>query len=394
MRYTHNTVLQKFTTNVLYAGVLSLLIAFSTTTTFSQALNVKDASNNSLLYVMPGAAGNLAKVGIGGVTSPSAALHIAGNEGIIATGTWLSGTVSNLGAGTRLHWYPKKAAFRAGYVDLAQWNDANIGDFSTAMGYATTASGVYSTAMGDGTTASGNASTAMGYSTTASGNESTAMGYATTASGNYSTAMGDGTTASGDWSTAMGPYVSTNSQAGSFIIGDHSTTTTTNSSAANEMTMRFAGGYRLFSNTALSTGVSLASGGNSWGTISDSTKKENFKHVDSEGMLRNVSTLHLGSWNYKGQDPAHFRHYGPMAQEFFSAFGHDCIGTIGNDTTIASADIDGVMMIALQALEQRTAELQEQNTEIRKENADLRVRLAKVEAMLQELSTRHLVKAE
>ena len=94
------------------------------------------------------------------------------------------------------------------------------GDFSTAMGYLTTASdfgstamgaettasGIYSTAMGGGTTASGGQSTAMGYETTASGSNSTAMGGSTTASGSQSTSMGGGTTASGYASTAIGQY--------------------------------------------------------------------------------------------------------------------------------------------------------------------------------------------
>lgn len=45
-----------------------------------------------------------------------------------------------------------------------------------------------------------------------------------------------------------------------------------------------------------------------------------------------------------------------MAQEIFHYFGKDDYGTIGNDTTLATADMDGIMMIALQALEKRTAE--------------------------------------
>jgi hypothetical protein len=108
------------------------------------------------------------------------------------------------GAGTRMFFNPNKAAFRAGDVDGTQWDNANIGDYSTAMGAATLASGYISTAMGADTEASGTGSTAIGYITIASGNTSTAMGGATTASGDNSTAMGMGTTASGLRSTAMG----------------------------------------------------------------------------------------------------------------------------------------------------------------------------------------------
>ena len=68
-----------------------------------------------------------------------------------------------------------------------------------------------------------------------------------------------------------------------------------------------------------------------------------------------------------------------MAQDFFSAFGNDGIGTIGNDTTINSADFDGINLIAIQALEKRTAELREKIAEI----AELKERLARIEAILQ-----------
>ena len=55
-----------------------------------------------------------------------------------------------------------------------------------------------------------------------------------------------------------------------------------------------------------------------------------------------------------------------MAQEFFSAFGRDKLGVIGNDTTIASADFDGVNFTAIKALEKRTSELQTENENLKK----------------------------
>jgi len=208
----------------------------------------------------------------------------------------------------------------------------------------------------------------MGINTTASGYISTAMGYYTTASGDYSTAMGNRTTASGHSSTAMGNYVSTSGHEGSFIIGDNSGSTSdiTTSSADNEMTMIFTGGYRLFTNDNANLGVSLAGGANSWGTISDSTKKENYLQADGEYFLNSINKLKLGSWNYKAQDST-IRHYGPMAQEIYHYFGKDDYGTIGNDTTLATADMDGIMMIALQALEKRTSDLKDKNDELKEE---------------------------
>jgi hypothetical protein len=93
--------------------------------------------------------------------------------------------------------------------------------------------------------------------------------------------------------------------------------------------------------------------------------------VDREETLHKLRQLTVGSWNFKGQDPTRFRHYGPTAQEFFAAFGHDDLGTIGSETTITTTDIDGIMLLAIQALEQRTVELQEELTRVREELAQL-----------------------
>ncbi|MCB1580167.1 MAG: hypothetical protein KDJ32_04695, partial [Alphaproteobacteria bacterium] len=63
----------------------------------------------------------------------------------------------------RMFFDVSKGAFRAGGVGGTQWDDGNVGTYSTAMGAATTASGYYSTATGGATSASGILSTAMGY---------------------------------------------------------------------------------------------------------------------------------------------------------------------------------------------------------------------------------------
>jgi hypothetical protein len=196
--------------------------------------------------------------------------------------------------------------------------------------------------------------------------------------------VGIGTTASGLYSTAMGSYVST-SGSGSFMIGDHSTTTVQTNSVANRFVSRFAGEYYLYSNTAHTIGAVLSANSSSWVVTSDSTKKENFKAVDGEKFLNKISKINLTSWNYKGQDPSQFRHYGPMAQDFYAAFGNDGIGTIGNDTTLSSADFDGINFIAIQALEKRTSELKSENEQLKTEVALLKSKMEKFESLLQKI---------
>ncbi|MBK7346090.1 MAG: tail fiber domain-containing protein [Chitinophagaceae bacterium] len=239
------------------------------------------------------------------------------------------------------------------------------------MGFNVSTSGSNSIAMGDNTSATGENSIAMGRSSTSGGETSTAIGWVTTASGNYSTAIGN--------------HVSTNNQNGSFIIGDNSTTTVLNSANINNFRARFAGGYKLFTSADLSTGCTLFAGDNAWTTGSSVYTKENFAAVNGEDFLQKISRFNLTSWNYKTQDTKIFRHYGPMAQDFYAAFGKDEYGTIGNDTTINSADFAGVSFIAIQALEKRTAEQQQYIQKLEKENSKQTEKLEAVQALLQQL---------
>jgi Chaperone of endosialidase len=112
--------------------------------------------------------------------------------------------------------------------------------------------------------------------------------------------------------------------------------------------------------------------------VSDKTTKENFKPVDGEAVLGKIRGFELTSWNFIGHDPKEFRHYGPMAQDFFAAFGHDGVGKIGTDTTINSGDMAGILMIAVQALEKRTAELKQKEAQ-----------LAVLESKVEELKAKH-----
>jgi hypothetical protein len=132
------------------------------------------------------------------------AIAFSNDGSLVSIGAGSAGSIPASGPGTRMMWYSHKASFRAGTVSNDSWDDAKIGNFSTALGHNTTASGVASTALGSSTTASGSYSAAFGIETTASGFASAAFGIASTASGMYSVAMGDGSTASGPQSTAMG----------------------------------------------------------------------------------------------------------------------------------------------------------------------------------------------
>ena len=135
--------------------------------------------------------------------NPSA-LKINSSNGVVFNNPASGGGIPAEGAGVRFMWYPGKGALRAGGVTSTEWDNANVGLYSTAIGLNTTASDDFSMALGAATAASGYASTALGFSTAASGSYSTAMGSNTEASGSYSTALGSYTIASGGISTALG----------------------------------------------------------------------------------------------------------------------------------------------------------------------------------------------
>ncbi len=114
----------------------------------------------------------------------------------------------------------------------------------------------------------------------------------------------------------------------------------------------------------------------SFNPTSDRNAKDDFQAVDPRDILEKVLALPITTWTFKAQDPS-IRHIGPMAQDFYAAFG---VGE--SDTAIATIDTDGVALAAIQGL---AAEVGEQRSEIdrlQEENADLRDRLERLEALI------------
>ena len=155
-------------------------------------------------------------IGIGTPEDRANAMTIYKNAGALWEGEYVSTPTPDPppteGAGTRMMWYPVKAAFRAGYVQSTQWDEANIGNFSTAFGANTKASAYYSTALGRSTIASGAYGLACGHNSTASGDYSIVAGYGSIASGVASSAFGDNAMAEGNYSNATGFFTTASGQ--------------------------------------------------------------------------------------------------------------------------------------------------------------------------------------
>jgi hypothetical protein len=276
------------------------------------------------------------------------------------------------------------------------YNNAASGDRSVvAGGVSNTAEGTIATVAGGGVnTASGeNSAVGGGVVNTASGAQSTVAGgqfnHATgersavlggsdnTASGIQSTVAGGvSNTASGNKSFAAG-YRAKATEDGSFVWGD-STVSDVTSPAANTFTIRAAGGIWLGTNSSpsigsgrfidTSTGGYLTSSG-VWTDASDRALKHDFRPLNTRSVLERVARMPITSWSYKSEKPS-VRHIGPMAQDFYKAFG---LGL--DDKHIGTIDEGGVALAAIKGLYR-------QNQALERRNRALNARVSRLERML------------
>ena len=107
--------------------------------------------------------------------TPTQTLTVSGL--LLCEGTFGSGEILTVtGAGARMFFYPKKGAFRAGVAAGTEFNDANIGTYSVAMGNGPIASGQSATSIGAGSSAIGTGSIAIGASNIAKSFEDVCIG--------------------------------------------------------------------------------------------------------------------------------------------------------------------------------------------------------------------------
>jgi hypothetical protein len=135
------------------------------------------------------------------------ALRVYPGGTLIGIGNTSTGVVPLAGFGTRLMWAPAKAAFRAGSINGAQWDNANVGAGSAAFGANNTASGVNAFVSGSGNTVSGQNSVAFGNSNTVTATHALVSGNSNNAAGNYSVVFNN---------TASSTAAATTSMAGGF----------------------------------------------------------------------------------------------------------------------------------------------------------------------------------
>lgn len=99
-------------------------------------------------------------------------------------------------------------------------------------------------------------------------------------------------------------------------------------------------------------------------------------------MLEKFVKLPISEWSYKTQEPS-IRHIGPMAQDFYSAFG------LGEDKRrIGSMDADGVLMAAIQGLNAKLNDKENENVRMKHQILQLQQRHGEKDRQIAEMSKR------
>ena len=279
-------------------------------------------------------------------------------------------------------------------------NEAGNRYATVGGGISNIASGAYSTVAGGvGNDATGNYSfvgggdsneatkldttVGGGYGNEATGEYSTiAGGWMNQASGQYATIPGGAYNgALGGYSFAAGRHAKANGD-GCFVWGDSSTTADIAASGTNEFKVRASGGVWFYSTSDLTKGVKLEAGGTGWVGFNTSNKalKYGIRSVDGKDILYRLAQMPISRWSYQSEEPK-IEHLGPMAQDFYDAFG------LGEDNKhISTVDADGVAMAAIQGLHEIVQEKEGRIFKLEQRNADLEERLEALEALVVKLT--------
>jgi hypothetical protein len=251
-------------------------------------------------------------------------------------------------------------------------NDTANGFATVAGGQANRASQLISTVVG------GQSNTASGYASMVGG------GYANTASGTYSMAFGHHAQADQDRCVLFGLWATNypftcQGVSGLFRVGATNGLDVSYYSQAGEGGSRwvYVGPFYPYDTLRAWSGAHLTDAGVWVNASSSKDQKTDFAAIDPGAILRKLASLPVTTWRYKTGE-GEVRHMGPMAEDFWAAFG---IGY--GPQTIADLDARGVALAAIQGLD---AKLGAALAEQARENAELRDRVAELESLRGELA--------
>ncbi len=149
------------------------------------------------------------------------------------------------------------------------------------------------------------------------------------------------------------------------------------SNFADQFSVRSTAGARFalaIDGTGVPTWLCTVANGGSWACSTPLNRSDIQSVVDGAETLERLSQVPISTWSAKSQG-ATVRHIGPLAQDFYAAFG------VGEDNQrIATIDLDGVALSAIQGLYAQNQSLQAENASLRSALDDLEARVAALEA--------------
>ena len=106
---------------------------------------------------------------------------------------------------------------------------------------------------------------------------------------------------------------------------------------------------------------------------SDVNAKEDVVSVDGKDVLECLDNVPISMWSFKASDDG-ARHMGPMAQDFYAAYG---LGS--DDKHISALDVGGVALAAIQSLNNVVKEKDAQIQALQEQNTEMEARLTALE---------------
>jgi hypothetical protein len=274
----------------------------------------------------------------------------------------ISGGQKNLASGTG-------SSVGGGYADTATSNYSTVGggvQNKAAASYATVGGGEKNKAEDNGTTIAGGCENSASdvYGTVGGGRRNSNAGQ-------YSVIPGgrqDTLTSSADYSMAFGYAVYVNNPY-RVVFFDSVNSGRLGINRDDHNAGGIAYPIHVGTDGTNGNGAYLTSGG-TWTNGSSRTFKENFQKLESQELLRKISSMPVEAWQYKNTDE---RHIGPVSEDFVSAFN---VGTVAADGSrdnkyLSPGDVAGVALAGVKELIRENEELKQMIGELNRKIAEL-----------------------
>ena len=359
----NNTAIGNFAGDALLTGYNNTYLGNSTDASSTSAINqtmigyaADGQANNSVtlgnsdvtaVYMAEdsGATVYAAGLNLGGTAITSTAAEINLLDGVTTVGSGiLSSLTESSNTGVRLstsnasnHGDIGSNAVDLSYSASSSSSYGATGDYSTAMGYGSTASGIRSFAGGLYTVASGGSSFAFHSGTTASGTNSTALGRVTVASDYASTVIGQ-YNSSGSSATSASSF---STSAPAFVIGNG----TASNAKSDAFKVMFNGDATVSNDLTVSGDVVISS---------DARLKSNIVSLGS--TLPKLLLIDGKSYEMKGKQKI-----GVLAQEIKEVFP-ELVSE--DDNEMLAVNYQGLVPVLINALKEQESKIINQQSQI------------------------------